>query len=281
MTEENLFRYVQKIKEFQPKFIYAYPSSVEILARFMKRNAVTITTIKAIICTAETLYPQQKRLIESQFGCRTFGKYAMTERAVEAVECEQHQGYHVNMENGIFELLDRYDEPIKRTGVPGRVAGTGFDTFGMPLIRYVTDDIAEYAPSICSCKRQSTLIQDFKGRLRELVFSKSGYIAPIHPIYGHGPLFTKIRELKFLQEREGELVAQIAKAPAFSEAEVAKEFLDEFYTKFNKDEFNVKIVFVDRVPRTGRGKLGLLEQRLPIKSEYLDYFGNETSSTGS
>jgi phenylacetate-CoA ligase len=280
MTEENLFKYIEKIKEFRPNFIYAYPSSIEILARFMKRNNTSIATVQSIHCTAETLYPQQRILIESQFGCRTFGKYAMTERAVEAVECEHHQGYHVNMENGILELLNRYDEPIKSPSTPGRVVGTGFDTWGMPLIRYVTDDVAEFAVSACTCGRQSTLISDFRGRLRELVISKSGYIAPIQPFYGHGQLFSKIRELKFLQEREGELVAQIALAPAFSEVEVAKEFLEEFYEKYSKDEFNVKISFVDRVPRTGRGKLGLLEQRLPIKIEYLDCFVTEMGSNG-
>jgi phenylacetate-CoA ligase len=207
----------------------------------------------------------------------------MTEKAIDAVECEQHQGYHVSMEYGALELLDRYDEPIKEPGIPGRVVATGFDTICMPLIRYVTDDIAEYAPSTCSCERQSTLVQDFKGRLRELVFSKGGHIVvPLAPVYAsiHGPIVAKIRELKFIQEREGELVVQIAKAPTFSEAEVAKEFLDELYDRLDEKEFSIRIIFVDCVSRTGRGKLGLLDQRLPIKIEYLDHFGNETGVTG-
>jgi phenylacetate-CoA ligase len=77
MTEENLFRYVQKIRAFQPKFIQAYPSSIEILARFLKRNALNITTIKAIFCESETLYAQQRRFIESQFDCSIFANYGM------------------------------------------------------------------------------------------------------------------------------------------------------------------------------------------------------------
>jgi phenylacetate-coenzyme A ligase PaaK-like adenylate-forming protein len=146
----------------------------------------------------------------------------------------------------------------------------------MPLIRYVTEDVAEYASSDCSCKRQHSLIQDFKGRLRELIFSKSGYVVSLTPVFSsiHGPIVTKIREIKFLQEREGELVVQIAKAPAFSEEEVEKEFLDQLYVRLDKKEFNVRVVFVDSVPRTGRGKLGLLDQRLPIKVEYLGHFGD-------
>jgi phenylacetate-CoA ligase len=283
MTEENLFGYVQKIEEFRPKFIHALPSSIEILARFMQRNAINITTVKAVFIGGETVYPEQRRFIESQFGCRIFARYGMTEKAADAVECEQHEGYHVGMEYGAFELLDQRDEPIKGPGTPGRVVGTGFDTFCMPLIRYVTDDIAEYAPSTCSCKRQSTLIQDFKGRLQELIVSKCGHAVPLSATFGgfHGPIVSKIRELKFLQEREGELVVQIAKAPGFSEAEVAREFLDETYHRLGREKFSVRIVFVDYVPRTGRGKLGLLEQKLPIKIEYLDQFGSETGGAGA
>jgi phenylacetate-CoA ligase len=281
MSEENLFLYIQKINEFQPKFIQAYPSSIEILARFMKRNAIKNATVKAIFCASETLYPQQRKLVEEQFKCKIFASYGMTEKVAIALECEQHQGYHVGMEYGVFELLDQYDETIKKPGIPGRVVGTGFDTFGMPLIRYVTEDVAEYASSDCSCKRQHSLIQDFKGRLRELIFSKSGYVVSLTPVFSsiHGPIVTKIREIKFLQEREGELVVQIAKAPAFSEEEVEKEFLDQLYVRLDKKEFNVRVVFVDSVPRTGRGKLGLLDQRLPIKVEYLGHFGDSVDDS--
>jgi malate synthase len=129
--------------------------------------------------------------------------------------------------------------------------------------------------------RQSTLIRNFKGRLSELIISKEGQIIPLTAIFGsiHGPIIAKIRELKFLQEQKGELVVYIAKVSSFSETEVKNELLNELYDRLDIKEFTVKIVFVDYVPRTGRGKLGLLEQRLPIKIEYLDNFGSNTGNT--
>ena len=36
MTDENLPKYIKKIREFKPPFIQAYPSAITILARFMK-----------------------------------------------------------------------------------------------------------------------------------------------------------------------------------------------------------------------------------------------------
>ncbi len=270
MTEEKLFQYVQKINEFRPRFIHAFPSSIEILARFMKRNTVNITTIKAIFCESETVYPQQRSFIESQFDCKVFAGYGLTERVADAVECEQHQGYHVNMEYGALELIDRNNEPIKEPGAPGRVVGTGLDTFCMPLIRYVTDDVAEYAPNPCNCGKQSPLIRDFKGRVMEFIVSRTGVLVPLSALNLHSFINDKILEFRYIQEQEGELTIQIAKAPAFSEAEVEKEFLDELYKRLDRNEFSLRIAFVDRVPRTGRGKLGLLYQKLPIKSEYTE-----------
>ncbi len=187
MSEENMYKYVEKIRKFRAKFINAFPSSLEILARFMRRNGVGGISAAAIFCESETLYPWQRELIESQFGCRILAGYGMTERVADAVECEQHEGYHVNMEYGILELLGKDGEPITQAGTLGRVVGTGFDTYCMPLIRYLVDDLAVYASGKCSCKRQSVLIQDFKGRIREFIVSKTGKLVPLNALYNSGP----------------------------------------------------------------------------------------------
>lgn len=199
----------------------------------------------------------------------------MTEKTTDAVDCEKHRGYHVGMEYGVFELLDQENNPITRTGTPGRVAGTGFDTFCMPLIRYATEDIAEFSPETCDCGRQSTLVTDFKGRLGELIFSKSGYIVPLSPVYAsiHGGVMTRLREIKFIQEEPGKLMIRMILAPGSSQREVQEELLSDIYSKLDAREFNVTTDFVDEIPRGGRGKLGLLDQRLPVKLEHLETFG--------
>ena len=37
MTEDNMHKYVEKMREFRPRFIYAYPSALEILAKDVQR----------------------------------------------------------------------------------------------------------------------------------------------------------------------------------------------------------------------------------------------------
>ena len=280
MSEESMHQYVELLREFNPRFIYAYPSSLEILARFMKRHGVNDIGVEAIFCSSETVYGMQRELIESQFGCKILDYYGLTEYVAGAAECEQHEGYHVNMEYGILELINKDGEPVAEAGTLGRVVGTGFGNYSMPLLRYSTDDLAVYSSGRCSCKRESTLIQGFRGRVREMVVSNTGRLVPFLAIYdGHTPVWTKIRELQFLQEREGELVVRIARAPSFSESEIARELLEELYERLDEEEFSVKVIFVDRVPRTQRGKLGFLEQKLPIEFKDLDQVGGEVSET--
>lgn len=278
MSEENMFLYQKKLEEFKPRFVDGDSSSMEILARFMIRNSIKNPSIEAIFLGSQNILPHQRNLIEMAFNCPVFTRYGMTEKAASAAECPQHQGYHIDMEYCIFELLDQNNEPITQPGIPGRVAGTGFDTFCMPLIRYVLDDVAEYASAPCSCNRQSVLVSDFKGRMGEVIVSKSGYVVPLSPVWAsiHGGIVTKIREMKFYQDTPGRLVVLIILAPGFSQTELEDQLLKEIYSRLNRIEFTVEVKFVDQLNRKARGKLGLLEQRLPIKLEYLNYFSNET-----
>jgi phenylacetate-CoA ligase len=279
MSEENMHVFVEKLREFKPKFLVGIPSVVEILARFMKRNGIDDIEISgAIFCLAETLYPWQRELIESQFKSVIFAEYGMSEHAADAVECEQHEGYHVSMEYGVFELLDKNNEPITKPGVLGQVVGTGLHQYVMPFIRYATGDLALYAEGECSCGRQLTLVEDFKGRSREFFVSKAGRLIPVHFVWvGRHPVWAKIREMNFLQEREGEVVMRIVKAPQFSESEIEGVLLEEIYRVLGEKEFHVELVFVDRLPLTKRsvgrevaGKMTMLEQRLPIGFEHYD-----------
>jgi phenylacetate-CoA ligase len=259
MSEENMHQYVELIREFKPQFISAYPSSIEILARFMTRYGIRDIKPKAVFCESENVYPRQRQIIKSILGCEVYAGYGHSERAVDAVECEQHNGYHISMEYGILELLDKDIEVIKEPGRTGRVVATGFGNYCMPLIRYETDDLANYAANECICGRHLNLIRDFYGRLRDFVISKTGYLVPFSacdPDPTHS--LDKISYFNFIQEHEGELIVQIVLAPSVSKEIVEREFLEEIFKRLDTKEFDVKIIFVDRIPRSIRGKMAFL-----------------------
>jgi len=268
MTEENMFEFMGVIHKFKPLFVVGFPSGLEIFSRFIKRNCLTMPPIKAIFCGSEALYPGQRSLIESAFNTRIFSGYGMSERVVDAIECEKHSGYHVNMEYGILELLDKNGEVIKKPGVSGIVVGTGFHNNVMPLIRYQMFDVAVYSGEKCACQRNSALVRAFKGRIREYFVGRSGKLIPLQLIWsGRHPVWSKIREMKFIQECKGEVSANIVRAPNYSDEEVTRELQNEVRKVLTEDEFNIQFVFVDSLPLTHRGKLHFLDQKIPLDLE--------------
>lgn len=266
MTEAQLSGYVQIIRQFRPKFIQAFPSSLEILAKFIQRKELGSINVSAVFCESEALYPWQREMIQSVFGGEIFLGYGHTERAVDATECERHQGYHVSMEYGILEILGGDGEPITDPGATGMVVGTGFDTYCMPLIRYATDDLALYTDAECTCGRHSAVVSDFTGRVQEFVVAKSGRLLPFTSTFAsHAPFWSQVREIKFVQDREGELIVNAALAPSASPVEMERQIRQELFRRLDEDELSLTICFVDQVARSHRGKIGLLEQHLPIQ----------------
>lgn len=268
MNEKNMLEFFKMINKFKPLFMMGFPSGLEIFARFIKRNELVLPSIRAVFCESESLFPGQRSLMESAFRCKVFSGYGMSERVADATECDQHCGYHVSMEYGIIELLDKENKPINEPGKTGVVVGTGFHNNVMPLIRYQMFDVATYANEKCACGRNSPLIKSFKGRIREYFVGKSGKLVPLQLIWsGRHPVWSKVREMRFVQEREGEITAEIVRAPMYTDEEVTRELSSEVGKVLTADDFKIEFQFVDRLPLTHRGKLNFLDQRIPLDFE--------------
>ena len=274
LTEKNMFEYVELIHKFKPRIVFGYPSALEIFARFLKRNDLLMPPLQGIFCGSEALFPGQRILIESAFNCKVFSSYGMSERVADATECEEHNGYHISMEYGVFELLDKNYEPITAPEISGTVVGTGFHNNTMPLIRYQMFDVGVYSGEKCACKRQSPLIKAFKGRVREYFVGKSGKLMTLQLIWaGRHPVWSKIREMQFVQERKGEVLAKIVRAPKYSDEEVIRELREEVGKILTEDEYKIDFEFVDQMPLTHRGKLNFLDQRIPLDFEAISDAG--------
>jgi phenylacetate-CoA ligase len=265
MTEKNMVAYIKLIQEFKPLFLDGYPSALEIFARHVIRNNIVLPPMKAIFSEAEALFPGQRALIESAFNTKVFSGYGMSEGVADATECDQHNGYHVSMEYGIFELVDNQSNIIKGRGLPGFVVGTGFHNSVMPLLRYQMFDVAVLSDEVCTCKRQAPIIKSFIGRAGEYFVGKSGKLVPLQLVWsGRHPIWSRIREMKYFQQFEGEVIANIVKTPQFVDDKDVKVLQDEIKKVLTEDEFKVNIKFVDCLPLTHRGKMNFLEQKINL-----------------
>ena len=277
MTDGNLPKYIEKIREFKPKFIQAYPSAITILARFMRENNIEpFPTVKAILCGSENLYPAQRELLEETFQCRVYSWYGNSEQVVLASECEKSTFYHIFPEYGFVELIGNDGKTVIKENEMGEIVATGFNNFIFPFIRYRTGDLGVYTYQKCTCERSYSLLKSVEGRLQELVVTKGkGLVTLTALIFAqHFEAFSRVKEMQLVQEREGELVVKIAPTPQYSENDQ-----QEILSKMQKavgNSLDINFEYVDHIPRTQRGKYRFLIQKLPIEfgnwdSEYKEF----------
>jgi len=274
MTDELLPSYIDKISEFRPAYIQAYPSSVTLLAWFMQKKGIKpFPSIKAILCGSENIYPWQRELLEQVFQCRVYSWYGHTEQAVLGGECEKSTFYHLNPEYGITELSSSTGMVITEEDAIGEIIATGLNNFCVPLIRYRTMDLAISTNTECGCGRHYRLLKKIEGRVQEFIVSNKGSLIPLGPaIFGiHDINWARIKQIQFLQETAGKLTINVVKDKCYSVAEIEDYTLRLFKARF-EGYCELEIVFVDNIPRTASGKYKWLIQKLPI--EFGDQSGN-------
>jgi phenylacetate-CoA ligase len=206
MSDETLPEYFEKLEQFGPAFIEGFPSTIHVLANFLRRRG-RYFPVRAIFTSSEPLYSLHRREIEERFRTRVFDLYGQAERVAAATECEYHSGLHVNPEYGILELVR--DGENADPGESGELIGTGLNNFGMPLIRYQTGDIGRLAARPCSCGRVMPLLEAVQGRLVDCIQTPDGRRIPGDGIMGAFHGIGNIRRSQIIQEDLETLVVRI------------------------------------------------------------------------
>jgi phenylacetate-CoA ligase len=266
MTDETLPNYIEKIREFEPAFIQAYPSTITILVRFMNENNIPpFPSVKAILCASENLYLWQRELLESRLKCRVWDFYGHAERAALAGQCEKSNYYHVQSEYGIVELIDEKGNPATNENEMAEIVATGFNNFACPLIRYRTMDLAVPSNAKCECGRNYPLLKDIEGRLQDLVVTRDKRLITLTALIfaQHFEAFSRVKQMQLFQQKAGELVVKIVKAPKYSRKDE-----QEIMLKMQRavgHGLDIAFDYVDHIPRTQIGKFRFLIQELPIE----------------
>ncbi|GIK62386.1 MAG: hypothetical protein BroJett018_01800 [Chloroflexota bacterium] len=263
LSEETFADYVDMLRSFKPKYIQGFPSVLEMVARYMLEHKITDIRPNAILCESENLYPAQREAIGQAFNCTVLAGYGQSERACDAVEAVPGEGYLVSMEYGILELTDEEGNPVG-AGKSGFITGTGLDTHCMPFIRYQLDDVARFSDHPSTSGHHAPMIEDIVGRWQnEVVLTADNHLVSVTSLNVHANTFQNVAQYQFMQEKQGELVLRIVRLQGYSEVDTQR-ILDIFNLKF-RGQMNVKVVFVDEIARTSRGKHRVLEQKLNLR----------------
>ena len=263
INKDNVQKYIILIEKYKTPIFQAYPSAIYLMAKIIKDNNLTLShRFNLITLGSEPLYDFQKELLIEIFNASISHWYGQAERVVLAGNCEYSDRFHIYPQYGITEILDKNNKPVKE-GEVGEIIGTSFWNYATPFIRYKTRDFAEFGTSFCEkCGRNYQLLNRIEGRLQEYLISKHENIVPCTGYSYLMKRFSNVIDSQFYQEKKGILIIKIVIKGKYTEKD-HKEILLALNNMYKKD-FDYKIEYVDKIPRTESGKLRFLEQKLNL-----------------
>ncbi len=249
ISEETLDSYVDKIVEINPEEFNAYPSGIYLIAAHALRRGETRIRPKTVITCAETLYAEQRRVMEQAFGCKIADQYGAAEVVFWAAQCP-HGTYHIAPEFGLMESVDEHGEAIY--GEPGDAIGTGFVNRAQLLIRYRLGDsvVLPHEPQVCACGWQTPTMDQVVGRIDDTLYAPDGRAL------GRLDIVLKkidgVLEAQLVQDARDHLTINLVAET--SPQRVAEDLIRERIHSYFGAEMRMTFVWMDRIPRTKSGK---------------------------
>jgi phenylacetate-CoA ligase len=178
------------LQEHKPDYLLSLASNIKGLAELSLETGIKLPELREIRTFGEVVSPELRRLCCDAWGVKVADMYSAEEIGYMALQCPEHEHYHVQSESVLLEVLDENNRACG-PGEIGRVVITPLHNFAMPLIRYEILDYAEMG-ELCSCGRGLPVIRRVMGRQRHLITFPDGrrhwpsyppetwaYVAPI------------------------------------------------------------------------------------------------------
>ncbi len=199
-TIEEQARWLVRVN---PGYILGYPSALLAIVQLAEREGWRLTNLRELCTFGEILEPECRATCERVLGIKVVDMYSSQEVGYIALQCPEHEHYHIQSENLLVEILNESGGPCQ-PGEIGRVVITTLHNFAMPLLRYDIGDYAEVG-DCCPCGRGLPVLKRILGRQRNLLTMPDGQRR--WPIFNAGdrpeelPLFYQFRTIQRSREQ--------------------------------------------------------------------------------
>lgn len=266
LNERTCHQYFEKIVQFAPPYLQAYPSAASLLGDYVvQHNRIGEVDFDLILLGSENIYEWQKNKLRAAFPrSKLFGWYGHTERVILAPWCENSEEYHDWPFYGVTEIL-KNDGCSAKVGERGELVGTSLWSLATPFIRYHTDDFVVAGQGACDkCGRNFRLIEKVEGRRQDFVVTRDGtYVTLTALIFAqHFHAFGVIKNMQLYQDKPGKVLVRVIPTAEFTAAD-SQEIKQTMESAVN-GRLEVSISLVDQIPITKMGKYRFLEQKLQI-----------------
>jgi phenylacetate-CoA ligase len=238
------------LKKENPYYLITHPSVLQELALYCQRENIQLPSLHEVCTISEALPDGLRELCREVWGVKLVDMYTTIELGYLALQCPEHDHYHVQSESVLLEVLDDSGKPCA-PGQIGKVVVTALHNFAMPLIRYEPGDFAEVGEP-CPCGRGLPVIKRILGRYRNLITLPNGErrwpkfdiakMLKIAPVRQFQATQHSLQDVEFLLVMENPLTHKSR-----------QELLDLFHVNLHPS-LNITIREVDSIPRSKSGK---------------------------
>ena len=238
-------------------YLWGYSGSLNLFARHLLEGGHEPPHFRAVFGVSDLVDPSCRDVVQQAFGRPLVDIYGAAEAGCIAWQCATCDGYHINTDTVVVEILDG-DQPAP-PGVPGRVVVTNLFSWAMPIIRYELCDVAAMSERTARCGRGLPLMDVVEGRANAFVRLPSGRL--LSPMYFFGvmkPFESDLRAWRVVQESVDRLSVLVVAARAGAETAP----LADAIRRLAGEPVHVSVVVVDALPPETSGKTRAVISRL-------------------
>jgi len=167
-TEEE----VKWLREINPHYLNCNPSTLRELTQYFAEHGGIPSHLSMIHTNSEIVEPDLRKLVKEVLNIPLIDTYSTKELGYIALQCSEHEHYHIQSENVFVEVLNEQGKQCE-IDEPGQVVVTSLHNFSSPMIRYFVGDYATLGAP-CPCGRGLPVIKRVLGRQRNVLKMPDG-----------------------------------------------------------------------------------------------------------
>ena len=178
----NTDRQILIMQDFETTVLTCTPSYSLYIAEFMKQMNVDVDKLSLRIGMfgAEPWSESLRTKIQDALHIEAIDIYGLSEICGPgiSVECPEKAGLHIWEDNFLPELINPETlEPVSE-GEPGALVFTTLTKEGIPLLRYLTNDISTLNSEKCNCGRSHVRMKKVIGRADDMLIIRGINVFP-------------------------------------------------------------------------------------------------------
>jgi phenylacetate-CoA ligase len=181
---------VQTFNSVRPDVLRGYGSYIGVFFRQAWERRLSLHRPKLVVYGGDRMVDADRQLIETEFQTPVLSSYQAAEALRIGFQCEQRQGFHLNLDHIAVRVIDKSGNAVAPGG-SGEIILSNLTNKATVLLNYQQGDVVTLSAASCPCGRTLPTIEQIDGRADDLLVLPDGRVvhalvvqAPLHRIPG-------------------------------------------------------------------------------------------------